>query len=144
MRHLITVLGFLLFSASAAPAQDQRELVQLPSMMRDHMLANMRDHLVALTEIQRHIATAEYDQAAAVAENRLGMSSMGSHGASHMAKFMPTGMQQIGTEMHRAASRFAVKIQEAAIEGDNRQIANGLADVMQQCVACHTAYRVHE
>ena len=111
--------------------------------MRDHMLENMRDHLLALTEIQQHLALEEYGKAATVAENRLGMSSLSSHGASHMARFMPAAMQQIGTQTHKAASRFAIIVQEGGLEGSTPKIAKGLAGVMQQCVACHSSYRVH-
>ena len=108
-------------------------------MMRDHM----RDHLLALTEIQQYLALEEYEKASTVAENRLGMSSLGGHGASHMARFMPAAMQQIGIQMHKSASRFATIVQESGLEGSTPKIAEGLAGVMQQCVACHSSYRVH-
>ena len=122
---------------------NSRQLVEFPEMMRDHMLENMRDHLLALTKIQQHLALEEYEKAATVAENRLGMSSLDGHGASHMARFMPAAMQQIGTQMHKAASRFAIILQECGLEGSKPKIAEGLAGVMQQFVACHSSYRVH-
>ena len=121
---------------------DSRQLVEFPEMMRDHMLENMRDHLLALTKIQQHLALEEYEKAATVAENRLGMSSLDGHSASHMARFTPAAMQQIGTQMHKAASRFAIIVQEGGLEGSTPKIAEGLAGVMQQCVACHGSYRV--
>ncbi len=135
---ILTTFGLPTFSFA-----DSRQLVELPEMMRDHMLENMRDHLLALTEIQQYLALEEYEKASTVAENRLGMSSLGGHGASHMARFMPTAMQQIGTQMHKAASRFATIVQEGGLEGSTPKIAEGLAVVMQQCVACHSSYRVH-
>ena len=122
---------------------DSRQLVEFPEMMRDHMLENTRDHLLAQTKIQQHLALGEYEKAATVAENRLGMSSLDGHGASHMARFMPAAMQQIGTQMHKAASRFAIIVQEGGLEGSTPKIAEGLAGVMQQFVACHSSYRVH-
>ena len=135
---ILTILG--LPTSSFA---DSRQLVEFPEMMRDHMLENMRDHLLALTKIQQHLALEEYEKAATVAENRLGMSSLDGHGASHMARFMPAAMQQIGTQMHKAASRFATIVQEGGLEGSTPKIAEGLAVVMQQCVACHSSYRVY-
>lgn len=135
---ILTILG--LPTSSFA---DSRQLVEFPEMMRDHMLENMQDHLLALTEIQQHLALEEYEKAATVAENRLGMSSLDGHGASHMARFMPAAMQQIGTQMHKAASRFAIIVQESGLEGSTPKIAEGLAGVMQQFVACHSSYRVH-
>ncbi|MBT6727159.1 MAG: cytochrome c [Deltaproteobacteria bacterium] len=118
-------------------------MAEPPEMMQDHMLENMQDHLLALTEIQQHLALEEYEKASTVAENRLGMSSLSGHGASHMVRFMPTALQQIGTQMHKAASRFATIVQEGGLEESTPKIAEGLAGVMQQCVACHSSYRVH-
>lgn len=135
---ILTILG--LPTSSFA---DSRQLVEFPEMMRDHMLENMRDHLLALTKIQQHLALEEYEKAATVAENRLGMSSLDGHGASHMARFMPAAMQQIGTQMHKTASRFVIIVQEGGLEGSTTKIAEGLAGVMQQFVACHSSYRVH-
>ena len=135
---ILTILG--LPTSSVA---DSRQLVEFPEMMRDHMLENMQDHLLALTEIQQHLALEAYEKAATVAENRLDLSSLSDHGASHMARFMPTAMQQIGTQMHKAASRFAIIVQEGGLEGSTPKIAEGLARVMQQCVACQSSYRVH-
>ena len=112
-------------------------------MMRNHVLENMRDQLLALTAIQQHLALKEYEKATAAAENQLGMSSLNSHGTSHMARFMPTAMQQIGTQMHKAASRFATIVQEGGLEGSTPKIADSLAGVMQQCVAGHSSYQVY-
>jgi predicted CxxxxCH...CXXCH cytochrome family protein len=123
-----------------APAQ--RELVRLPVPMREHMLANMRDHLGAIAEIQAALADGAYDQAAKVAEQRLGMSSMASHGAEHMAPLMPARMQQQGTAMHHAASQFAVEAQNSSASGDPKPAWAALARTTAACVGCHAAYRV--
>ena len=140
---VIIALVLNIFGLPTSSFADSRQLVEFPEMMRDHMLENMRDHLLALTEIQQYLALEEYEKASTVAENRLGMSSLGGHSASHMARFMPTAMQQIGTQMHKAASRFATIVQEGGLEGSTPKIAEGLAVVMQQCVACHSSYRVY-
>jgi hypothetical protein len=130
-------------SVTAAIAQgDGRELVQFPEPMRLHTIANMRDHLLALQEIDVALSRNDFDQASKVAEGRLGMSSLELHGAAHMAPFMPQGMQDIGTQMHRAASRFAIEAQNASVSNDVRPALAALGSVMQQCVACHAAYRL--
>jgi hypothetical protein len=118
---------------------DTRTRVELPGMMKTHMLGNMRDHLQALYEIQTALAKGELDKAGDIAETRIGMSSLVSHNASHMAPFMPKGMQDIGTEMHHAASRFAM----IANEGDLSRALEWLSKVTEQCVACHMNYRVN-
>ena len=130
-------------AAAAAAPTDARQLVPFPEAMRLHTIASMRDHLQALQEIDVALAKSDFDAAARVAEQRLGMSSLELHGASHIAPFMPQGMQDIGTRMHRAASRFAVEAQNAGVSGDVRPALAALGAVMQQCVACHAAYRLH-
>ena len=123
----------------AAGEQGSRQEVKLPDMMKQHMLGNMRDHLLALHEIQAALAKGELDKAGDIAEERIGMSSLASHDAAHMAPYMPKAMQDIGTEMHHSASRFAM----TAKEGDARRALDSLSKVTEQCVACHAAYRLN-
>jgi cytochrome c556 len=146
MRHLIvsTVLILVLLGAAlpAAQAVDPRQLVSMPAPMQEHMLANMRDHLAAMVEIQAALAVGKFDQAADIAENRIGMSSLERHDASHMAPYMPKAMQDTGSAMHRAASRFARTAQEAELEGGVPRALSSLSELTQQCVACHASYRL--
>lgn len=127
----------------AAPSADGRELVRFPEPMRLHTIASMRDHLLSLQEIDEALSKNEFDKAANIAEQRLGMSSLEAHDAAHLAPFMPRGMQEIGTRMHQAASRFAIEAQNASVGNDVRPALAALGQVMQQCVACHATYRLH-
>jgi cytochrome c556 len=135
---LLTLLSLVALAAAAAT----RQPVEMPAPMREHMLANMRDHLAALAEIQSALAAGKYEQAADVAETRLGLSSLERHGASHMAGHMPKPMQDIGTNMHRAASRFARTAQEAAVTRDLPGALGALAELSSQCVACHAGFKL--
>ncbi|MEP7206233.1 MAG: hypothetical protein ABI920_04790 [Casimicrobiaceae bacterium] len=129
--------------APAIPRTDTRQMVTFPEALRIHTIANMRDHLLALQEIDEALAKGGFDKASVIAEQRLGMSSLGFHGAHDIAPYMPQGMQDIGTQMHRAASRFAVESQNASVSNDMRPALAALGTVMQQCVACHATYRLH-
>jgi len=138
-----TLLASLLFVVSlTAHATDPRQLVEMPPPMQEHMLGNMRDHLVAMGEIQAALGKGDFDRAADIAEQRIGMSSLQTHGASHMAPYMPKDMQDIGTAMHHAASRFARTAQEAAVTNDMPSALGALAELTQQCAACHAGYRL--
>jgi hypothetical protein len=128
--------------AGQMPSSDARIAVQFPEMMRTHTLTNMRDHLLALSEIQEALATGAYDTAAKTAEQRLGMSSLALHGAHELSAFMPQGMQEIGTAMHRSASRFALEAQNSAATGDVKPALAALAVTMKTCAACHSTYRL--
>jgi hypothetical protein len=135
----IIISIFLIFISSILSAEeDTRELVELPKMMQKHMMSNMRDHLVTINEILINMSKGELDKAGEVAEARLGMSSLESHHASHMAKFMPKAMQEAGTNMHKAASQFALK----AEEGDKENAYIALSKITSTCIACHAGYRI--
>ena len=139
-KQLIIITFFILVIKGnlSVADDDKRQMVQLPEMMQQHMMSNMRDHMAAINEILISIANGHLDQAAEIAENRLGMSSLELHGASHMSGFMPEGMRQVGTSMHKAASRFALKAQE----GEVLPSYSALAEITSACVACHSSYRI--
>jgi hypothetical protein len=144
MRHAFAsaTLALSLTALFPAHAADPRQLVKMPAPMQEHMLANMREHLVAMGEIQAALAAGKFSEAADIAEQRIGMSSLQGHGASHLAPYMPKGMQDTGTAMHRAASRFARTTQEAAVTNDTQRALGALAELTQQCNTCHAGYRL--
>jgi len=127
--------------ATHAPG-DARQAIDLPPELRAHMLANMREHLIAMGEIQAALAKGNFDEAADIAENRIGMSSLEAHHASHLAPYMPKPMQELGMTMHRTASRFARTAQEAAVEGGVPRALGALSELTQRCVACHASFRL--
>lgn len=129
----------------AGAVAEERRLVELPPPMQEHMLANMRDHLRALQEVLEALAAGDVEAAGRIAERRIGMSSLDMHGASHMAPFMPEDMRAMGTELHRAASRFALVAQDADVAGTyeaQQQVFQALGEITAACNACHTAYRI--
>ena len=138
IHYLALAALFALLPGNSPASSDARILVEMPQMMQEHMMSNMRDHLAAVNDILLYLGRGELEQAAETSEYRLGMSSLESHGASHMAKFMPEGMRQAGTSMHKAASRFSLKAQE----GDVLAAYKALSEITSACVACHSGYRV--
>jgi hypothetical protein len=125
-----------------ATVEDTRTLVHYPEHLRIHTLANMRDHLLTVCDIQAALGDGAFDKAGENAEQRLGMSSLQLHGAHKVAEYMPKAMQVMGTAMHRAASRFAVAASDAAVSGDVKPALAALSRVTQSCVACHSSFRL--
>jgi hypothetical protein len=153
MRKIMIVLavmamatgGWLYTQKQVTASEDTRELVKLPAMMQEHMLGNMRDHLRALDEMLGALAQGDTDKAGKIAEERLGMSSLGRHGAAHLGKFMPKAMGAIGTQMHHAASQFVKTATDAELSpGKEAQhkVYKALQAITENCNACHTAYRI--
>ena len=139
---------------------DGRQLIEFPAPMRQHMLANMRGHLNALSDILAALAKDDYHEAAALADTQLGMNSPSAAGCrmedsdapkmspapdmdQHMMQLMPESMRKIGLAMHQAASDFATEATEAAESGDGKLTLTALSRITAQCTACHAAYRVH-
>lgn len=125
-----------------APVADDRQLVRFPDPMRVQTLANMRDHLLAIGQIQQSLSTGDFDRASEIAERRLGLSSLESHGAHDVGKLMPLAMQQAGTAMHRSASRLATITRDASVSGDLRPALSALSDLTATCVGCHARFRL--
>lgn len=142
---ILATAGWGLSSATSTASQDSRQMVKLPEMMQEHMLSNMRDHLVALSEMLGELASGNADKAGEIAEKRLGMSSLSLHGAAHMGKFMPGEMRAIGTNMHRAASQFVIIAKDAELEtgkAPRRKVYKALQNIINNCNACHQGYRI--
>jgi hypothetical protein len=129
----------------SSKSEDPRELVSLPDPMREHMLANMRDHLATLDTMIGDLAHNHFDAASKLLEERLGMSSLSLHHAAEMAPYFPQPMQDVGTSMHHAASRLALALQNASIAQSfdaMREVNASLHELTSSCVACHSGYRL--
>ena len=135
----ITLIFILcIFTNGIANAEDERrQYVKFPPKLQLKQMANMRDHMAALNEILESLAFDELDEAADIAQKRLGLSARHSHGTGDLAKYMPNGMKQAGYNMHSAASHFA----KIAKKGNIESAYEALIPVTQSCVECHAGYR---
>lgn len=140
---------------------DSRQVVQMPAPMKQHMLANMRDHLGALSEILAAMAQGDYSKVADVSEKRLGMNSPSAAGCAdepnnssskmnaqnnmdhQMTEAMPEGMRKIGLNMHKAATDFSVEARKSSKSKNDKPALSALSKVTQQCAACHAVYKVN-
>ncbi|HKB60531.1 MAG TPA: hypothetical protein VKC56_10860 [Gallionellaceae bacterium] len=150
LRHVLVLAGLLCAGGAHAdlpPSMQnaQRTEIKFPPAMRDHFLANMRNHLAAVSEIQAALGDGNFELAAKTATERLGMTAQSSMACNPamahmggMAQYMPDAMREAGRTMHHAADRFAVD----AKARDYRAAIASLSKVTQACVACHAQYRV--
>lgn len=122
-----------------------RVVVKFPPPLREQFLANMRDHLLAISQIQVALGEGQFSKAAEIAQTRLGIEAASSSackpGMKHMSpftQFMPEEMLEAGRKMHNAADQFARNMQAA----DSRAAWSALSNVTQACVGCHASYQV--
>ena len=151
-----------------AEETDHRNLVEMPPKMQQHFLANMRGHFVSLDAIIAALADKDFEKAADIADNQLGMrkrhqcedAGHENHKGHHQeldhksvsrelasdkspehkgfGKVMPPEMKAMGMQLHHAASEFAT----VARNGDTQESLKALQNVTSACVACHQAFRV--
>jgi len=138
IKNIILILTLCIFTNGTVNAEeDTRQYVKFPPKLQLKQMSNMRDHMAALNEILESLAFNELDEAADVAEKRLGLSARHSHDTGDLAKYMPNGMKQAGYNMHSAASHFA----KIAKKGNSEAAYEALIPVTQSCVECHAGYR---
>lgn len=134
--------GLILVNASLVAAEDARQLAALPPAAEATLRSEMRANLLALNEILSLVGSGKFKEAGQIAEQELGVSSMGRHRglpfAARPGPHMPPAMHSIGMDGHRAASEFA----RIAAAGDGEQTIAALPRLTGACVACHYAFRL--
>ena len=160
---LLSIFLLPLSSLVIAEETDSRNLVEMPPKMQQHFLANMRGHFVSLDAIIAALADEDFEKAAAIADNQLGMRKRhqcddvqhkGHHkGVDHKSvskelgkdqehkgfgRMMPPEMKAMGMQLHQAASNFAA----VAKNGNQQESLKALQKVSAACVACHQSFRV--
>ncbi|CCG39984.1 hypothetical protein [Magnetospirillum molischianum] len=127
----------------AAWADDPRELVTMPPEIRESMLMNMQDHLVALDTVVSHIASERFTEAALIADQRLRFSNI--EGEEAITDWFPPAMIEAKDALRAAATRFAVAARKADQTRDYASMRNvvwAISDITAACSGCHGHYRV--
>lgn len=121
-----------------------RSQVEMPEFAEKHLMKMMRGHLGALQGITHLLSQHEYEKAADVAEQRLGMSSVEIHFQKYVGKYLPKDMRAQAEGMHEAATGFAATARKAAKGNELDKALESLSKVINRCVSCHSAYRVRQ
>ena len=103
------------------------------------MRQDMLDHLATVTTLIGLVGNSQFQEAAEVAESKLGRSAMGKHRGTGTppGRYMPDAMRSLGMGLHAAASEFAVTAQTE----DQPATFAALQTLMSSCVACHATFR---
>lgn len=104
------------------------------TMQGTHQLSNMRAHMIALAEIVKYMNSDQYDEASAVAKEKLGLSvSMNSMCGSFGSKSFET----MGVAFHKSADALAQTLKTK----DHKKSMVALEKVMNGCVLCHSTFK---
>ena len=129
-------LGFIATTVMANDV-DERQVLPITEMQRNHILTEMRALLVGTQNIL--YALSEDDMAAVARHARtLGM-GMAHKGENHLQSVLPQEFMQLGMAAHKNFDQIAI---DAESLKDPKHTLRQLSASMNQCVACHAAYQI--
>jgi hypothetical protein len=135
---VLGALGYkLVVVGETAPASDGRSAILLTPGERDLVLAEMRAFLQAVQAITQAVSEGDAARAASAAR-AVGAAAAAEVPLSLMAK-LPLGFKELGLSTHRAFDQLALDAEQM---GDTAPIQAQLATLLNNCVACHAAFRI--
>lgn len=125
------------------PDPDSRQLLQMPAAAKNTLRVEMLERMQALQQVMQAVADGKPQDAAKIAKAGIGMGVMMRHSKrapeAIPRNYMPEGMQPLSKQSHMLGDELA----EALSSGDRKRIDGKLADVVGNCVACHSLYRIN-
>jgi cytochrome c556 len=135
--HVVYFYGLYDRTRDLPFSEDDRTPVELTPAERDAVLVEMRRFLQSVQEITRAMAEGE-PRALAEAARASGAAARQQVPASVMEK-LPAEFKRLGLDTHQRFDRLAMDVEEL----DDTAPAEGqLPALLQNCVACHAAYRL--
>lgn len=138
------VLGAALLAgaASAQPPQrvtDARQRLALPAAARDMVLGEMRRMLESVNAILQGAVAG--DLAAIEAAARASGMAMAVDVDPRLMSALPAPFRELGMQTHRGFDVLADRVKAGGTKDD---ALRGLAQITNNCVACHAIYRLDD
>ena len=115
-------------------SMDMRTPLGVVGEMKQHQLANMREHVEAIKSIVGLMADSNFDDASKIAHDKLGLTAemKAMCGMFHNEKF-----ENLGLAFHKSGDDLG----DALKTRDFNASLRALNKTMQYCVECHATYR---
>lgn len=141
MKLIASLSAVLCLTALVAVAEesDTRTAIQLTPPQRALVLTEMRQFLSGLQQITAALSQDDMVTVAGVARS-LG-SPMTHHVPADLKQALPEEFRRQGFSVHSDFDRIAL---DAESLGDAGHTLSQLGETLSKCVACHTAYQIHE
>jgi len=125
-----------IFQGSASEGTDGRMAIHLTSGERDLVLTEMRAFLESIQQVTKGTIA---DDMKLVAESarKSGKAAQGAVPGTLVGK-LPVAFKKLGFDTHARFDQLALDAEEF---GDNDHAMSQLSTLMENCVACHAAYR---
>lgn len=136
---LVIVAGIykFIFQGNVSESSDGRTTIHLNAGERDLVLAEMRAFLMSVQQITEGISDNNMDQIAEYSR-KVGKAAQGEVPGTLMAK-LPLQFKQLGFDTHTKFDQLAM---DAVDLEDREHVMSQLALLMQNCIACHAAFRI--
>ncbi len=133
----LMVMGYkFIIVGSVVPADDGREALVLEAGERDIVLSEMRIFLASVQAITDGLSTDDMDKVVEAARS-VGAAAQQGVPASLIGK-LPLSFKKLGFDTHRKFDMLALDAEQL---GDPAHTLKQLAELMNNCVACHATYR---
>jgi hypothetical protein len=126
-----------ILSGSVAPSSDGRQALLLEPGERDLVLAEMRGFLESVQVITAAVGKKDSAQIATAAR-KVGAAAQEAVPGSLVGK-LPLPFKKLGFDTHKKFDMLALDADELE---DPEHSLQQLSELMQNCVACHAAYRI--
>ena len=126
-----------LFQGSVTESTDGRLSIQLDAGESDLVLTEMRMFLESIQKITQGITENDMKLVAEYGR-KVGKAAQGAVPGTLVGK-LPMQFKQLGSDTHAKFDQLALDAEEF---GDGAHVLSQLSTLMQNCVACHAAYRI--
>ena len=125
-----------IFQGSASEGADGRMAIHLTSGERDLVLTEMRTFLETIQQVTKGI-TADDLKLVAESARKSGKAAQGAVPGTLVGK-LPIAFKKLGFDTHAKFDQLALDAEEF---GDSEHAMSQLSTLLENCVACHAAYR---
>jgi hypothetical protein len=125
-----------IFQGSASEGTDGRMAIHLTTGERDLVLTEMRAFLESIQQVTKGI-TADNMGHVAESARKSGKAAQGAVPGTLVGK-LPMAFKKLGFDTHAKFDQLALDAEEF---GDSEHAMSQLSTLMENCVACHAAYR---
>lgn len=161
----------VLWATPSPVIADDRQVIEVPEQIKTIFLEEMRGHLDNLNEITLAISAGDFDNAAFVAETKMGFGHsidvvLRSHGLpepeieklvtqlsadnpdlDHLGldQFLPADAQSMAIDFHKAALNFAKvarSVELPTTAEEYLKVFTALSETIDVCSACHSSFKV--
>ena len=137
MKKIYALVLCLSMTTVMARDIDERKILSLNEMQRNHILTEMRALLQGTQQILH--ALSEEDMMAVARHARMLGMGMAHKGEDHLRSVLPENFMQLGMSVHQGFDQIAA---DAETLKNPKHTLIQLSNTMQHCITCHAAYQI--